>query len=123
MKYWCNAYPNEKGEDVVECLSEQEIINQYWDYWYGRMCEKFGKEHVDANYTTQDCIDDWTVVHWAWEVTADDICCECSAPATYIRHTQFAGDHPYCKEHALQQKDFYDEPDSYSYWSKVNETE
>lgn len=36
-------------------------------YWYNKMCQKFGKEHVDANYTKQDCIDDWVVVHWAWE--------------------------------------------------------
>ena len=67
MKYWTIAYPNEKDEDVVETLSEDEIIKQYWPYWYGRMCEKFGKEHVDATYTKKDCIDDWTVVHWAVE--------------------------------------------------------
>lgn len=69
MKYWTIAYPDEKGNDVVETLSEDEIIAQYWNYWYGKMCEKFGKEHVDANYSRQDCIDDWTVVHWAVEST------------------------------------------------------
>ena len=67
MKYWTIAYPDENGEDVVETLSEKEIIEHYWHYWYGRMCDKFGKEHVDATYTIQDCIDDWTVVHWAVE--------------------------------------------------------
>lgn len=67
MRYWCINYQDENDNDVVETLSEKEIIEQYWHYWYGRMCDKFGKEHVDANYTVQDCIDDWTVVHWAWE--------------------------------------------------------
>ena len=67
MRYWTIAYPDENGNDVVETLSDDEIIKQYWDYWYGRMCDKFGKEYVDANYSKQDCIDDWTVVHWAVE--------------------------------------------------------
>jgi hypothetical protein len=35
------------------------------------MCEKFGREVVDSDYTKQDCIDDWVVVHWAWEVDDD----------------------------------------------------
>lgn len=67
MKYWTIAYPDREGRDVIETLSEDEILKEYWDYWYGRMCEKFGKEYTDANYTKQDCIDDWTVVHWAVE--------------------------------------------------------
>lgn len=66
MKYWSINYPDENNNDVVETLSEDDIIKQYWPHWYGKMCEKFGKEHVDTNYCHQDCIDDWTVVHWAW---------------------------------------------------------
>ena len=69
MKYWTIAYPDREGNDVVETLSEDEILKEYWGYWYGRMCDKYGKEYVDANYTKQDCIDDWTVVHWAVEST------------------------------------------------------
>jgi hypothetical protein len=67
MNYWTICYPNEKDETVYETLSEDDILNQYWSYWYGKMCEKFGKEHVDANYSKQDCIDDWTILHWAWK--------------------------------------------------------
>lgn len=69
MKYWSIGYPDEDNNDVVETLSEKEILDQFWDHWYNKMCHKFGKEHVDANYTKQDCIDDWVVVHWAWEST------------------------------------------------------
>lgn len=61
---------DEKG-DTVQRLSEDDIIDQYWDYWYGKMCEKFGKEVVDAKYTKQHCIDDWIVVNWAMEVKND----------------------------------------------------
>lgn len=71
MKYWTIAYPDENDNDVVETLSEDEILAEYWNYWYGRMCEKFGKEYVDANYTKSDCIDDWTVLHWAVESTPE----------------------------------------------------
>jgi hypothetical protein len=73
MKYYSyNEYDpdsplaDENGGYVVT-LSEQEIIDYYWNYWYGRMCEKFGKEHVDNTYSKEDCIDDFVVVHWAWE--------------------------------------------------------
>lgn len=54
--------------EYVETLSEEEIRQQYYPYWYAKMCEKFGKEHVDANYCFEDCLDDWQVVNWAWEV-------------------------------------------------------
>ena len=67
MRYWTICYPDENNETIYETLSEEEILKQYWDYWYGKMCDKFGKEHVDANYSPQDCIDDWTILHWAWD--------------------------------------------------------
>lgn len=68
MRYWSLAYPDESDNDVVETLSEEDIRKQYWPHWYGKMCEKFGKDHVDSNYCFEDCIDDWVMVHWAWEV-------------------------------------------------------
>jgi hypothetical protein len=75
MRYYCyNEYdpdsPRANGTDgYVETLSEEEIRQRYWPYWYGKMCEKFGQEHVDANYCFEDCLTDWTVVNWAWEST------------------------------------------------------
>ena len=47
-------------------------------------------------------------------------CIECDKPAVWVRHTQFAGDHPYCDTHAKQEKDF-GENDSYTYWSEVKD--
>lgn len=65
MKTYKIVYPDENDNTVTEILTEEEILNEYWDYWYYRMCQKFGEEHVKKNYTKQDCIDDWMVVHWA----------------------------------------------------------
>lgn len=44
----------------------------------------------------------------------------CDKPAQWMRSTQFAGDHPFCTEHAQEEKDFLIN-DSYEYWYKINE--
>jgi hypothetical protein len=69
MKYYSyNTYKTDPSVDpYVDVKSEEEILLEYWDYWYGKMCDKFGKDNVDQNYCRLDCIDDWCVVHWAWE--------------------------------------------------------
>lgn len=50
-------------------------------------------------------------------------CLECDKPAEWVRSTQFAGNHPYCEEHAKKESDFNDEPDSYTYWYKLDDTQ
>lgn len=74
MKYYSyneydpeSPFADETGGYVIT-LSEEDIIKQYWDYWYGAMCRKFGKEHVDNTYSKQECIEDFCIIHWAWEV-------------------------------------------------------
>ena len=70
MRYWSYNEQTESLDDaVVVTVSDDDILDMYWAWWYSKMCEKFGKEVVDRDYTKQDCIDDWVVVHWAWEVT------------------------------------------------------
>jgi hypothetical protein len=44
-----------------------------------------------------------------------ETCMMCDKPATWIRSTQFAGEHPYCEEHAKQEEGFGIN-DSYEYW-------
>jgi hypothetical protein len=46
-------------------------------------------------------------------------CGDCPAPATWMRHTQFSGDHPFCEEHAVQQEDFGKSDPSYFFWDKL----
>lgn len=43
---------------------------------------------------------------------------DCGEPALYVRHTQFAGSHPFCMFHAMREKDFLEES-SYFYWEKL----
>jgi hypothetical protein len=45
-------------------------------------------------------------------------CIECDKPAKWVRCTQFAGDHPYCEEHAKLESDFNDS-DSSLYWKEL----
>lgn len=72
MKYYSyNEYTD--GGGIMLTLSEDEIIKSYWDYWYSMMVKKYGKDVVDSTYSKADCIDDWVVVHWAWESTIGDI--------------------------------------------------
>ena len=69
MRYWTIVTPDndEDSTPIYETLSEDEIIEQYWDYWSGRMITKYGEEEFQKNWSKQDCIDDWTILHWAWE--------------------------------------------------------
>lgn len=46
-------------------------------------------------------------------------CNVCDKPATWIRSTQFAGDHPFCSEHAKKEGDFGQSDDSYFYWYEI----
>lgn len=69
MRYFSYNEPHENGTDnVVVTKSEDEIREEYYSYWYEKMCAKYGKEHVDKKYSFEDCLDNWVVVHWAWEV-------------------------------------------------------
>ena len=45
-------------------------------------------------------------------------CLNCKNSATWVRSTQFAGDHYFCSKHAKKENDFKDS-DSYCYWYKV----
>ena len=74
MRYYTISYPdhNTLGQDYVrwETLSEQDILNHYWDHW----CEQMqSRGHDPEVMTFENCIDDWCVVHWAernhwWEI-------------------------------------------------------
>ncbi len=67
--YSYNEYEPDSDEYVVVITkSENEIREEYWPWWYNKMCEKFTKEHVDATYNFEDCLEDWAIVHLAWEV-------------------------------------------------------
>lgn len=50
----------------------------------------------------------------------DNLYCECGKPATWVRHTQFAGNHPFCSEHAKKEADFGQSDSSYFFWKELS---
>jgi hypothetical protein len=67
MRYYCyNEFSNDENGEVVT-VSEEEIKDNYFPYWYNKMCQKYGKEIVNEKYSFEDCLEDWITVHWAWE--------------------------------------------------------
>lgn len=70
MRYYCYNEPIGDGsENEVITKSEEDIRNEYYPYWYERMVKKFGYQHVNENYSFEDCLDDWIIINWAWEST------------------------------------------------------
>lgn len=69
MRYFCcyRYTENPSSDDYVVTKSEEDIRKEFYPYWYDKMCAKFGKEHVDATYSFEDCLQDWIVVNWGWE--------------------------------------------------------
>ena len=63
MRYFC--YDDYSiGLTVV---SENDIRESYYPFWYEKMCKKYGKEKVDKFYSFQECLEDWIVLNEAWE--------------------------------------------------------
>jgi hypothetical protein len=52
--------------------------------------------------------------------TEENLYCECGKPATWVRHTQFAGSHPFCAEHAKMEEDFGQSDSSYFFWKELS---
>ena len=49
-------------------LTRSEILAEYFAYWSDQM-RKVGKSDLISESA---CIDDWIVVHWAWEIVEPD---------------------------------------------------
>ena len=63
MKYWTIVFPGDFGQHVQETWNEDQIIKSYYTYWSGKMIQ-----NVDnPDLSRENCIDDWTVVHWAMQ--------------------------------------------------------
>lgn len=50
--------------------------------------------------------------------THEEVCLICGKPADWVRSTQFAGEHPFCEEHAKKEEGF-GANDSYEYWYQL----
>ncbi len=60
---WTFVEPHHLGGHATVTISEQQILDHYWEHWYERM-KKAGKEN---EATKEKCIEEWVVVNWAWK--------------------------------------------------------
>lgn len=69
-KYYTFAQPKSKDnmEPEYQTFSEDEILEMHWDYFLDKV-RKLGID--ERNVNKFDCIDDWVVTHWAWEVDGE----------------------------------------------------
>jgi hypothetical protein len=69
MRYYSyNEYSENPNANPLVTVSEEDIRRDYWPFWYYKMCKKYGQEIVDRDYSFENCLSDWMVIHWAWEV-------------------------------------------------------
>jgi len=65
MRFWSfvEMDTNTMGEFFTRwvTMSDQEILDYYWDYWSGKMLA----EGPNDSCTFENCIIDWCIVHWA----------------------------------------------------------
>ena len=64
MKYYAHWDQGTPEEPVI--LTEGQILQNYWPYWEEQMVKKYGM--MSDLISEANCIEDWVVVNWAWEV-------------------------------------------------------
>ena len=64
MRSWQLCYPNSEGDPIYEIMTDDQIIDYYWDYWSSQM-RKVGRP--ENMITRENCIEDFVIIHWAWE--------------------------------------------------------
>lgn len=58
-----NSFDDNNLGVVVE-ITEEEILQSYWSYWVEQML----KVHKLPMITEQNCIEDFVIANWAWEI-------------------------------------------------------
>lgn len=49
---------------VLITVTEEQILEIYWDYWVDRILEA-NKDHLICK---ENCIQDFITINWAWEI-------------------------------------------------------
>lgn len=78
MRYYSYYEPvwDDHDEIVGEqtfTVSEDDIRRDYFPLWEERMIAKFGREVYESTYSFKECVEDWLLTNWAWEVKDDDV--------------------------------------------------
>lgn len=73
MRYFSYNELVEPGEGCsVVTVSEEDIRREYFPCWEKTMIDKYGETEYNKNWSFQDCLEDWIVSNWAWEVKDED---------------------------------------------------
>lgn len=57
-------YSYDDQEFGIVTKSEKEILDEFWENWSKKIIQKYG--NLD-NFSKKECIEDWCVLHYAWE--------------------------------------------------------
>jgi hypothetical protein len=66
MRMFSYVEPGPNDEPVEVIMTEQEIFDTYWPFWYNKMVLKFGNDHPLINW--ENCLYDWVTVNWATKI-------------------------------------------------------
>lgn len=66
MRHWKYLeLPDKEGDPAVEIIkTDEEILDEYWNYW----CSQMIRVRKSPMMTEENCIEDYVVVNWAWEI-------------------------------------------------------
>lgn len=62
MRYFC--YKDYNNHIITK--SEEEILKEYYPSWYKSACDIHEQSYVDENFSFEDCLTDWVLIHKAW---------------------------------------------------------
>ena len=76
MTKWRFVEPGFDEEPIYETLTEQEIFEKYWPFWYNELYKEKHKNNPNViqlktlplALQRQACIDEYIVVNWGWKV-------------------------------------------------------
>lgn len=66
MKKYGYHEPGRNGKDHFIIMTEEKILDTYWEWWVRKMKKKYGEGH--ERITKENCIRDFVVTHWAEEL-------------------------------------------------------
>lgn len=56
--------------NVVQEYTREDVLRDYWKWWNEKMIAKYAEGH--ELITEDNCIEDWKVINFAWEVEIED---------------------------------------------------
>ena len=62
---WDEPGDEDGRPDLIEKITDQEILALRWNIWKEQMIKKYGAD--SELITEENCIQDWVTTNWAWE--------------------------------------------------------